>query len=315
MAKTASTDALLRSHLDYIAADEARRAAHLLIGYIDAQSGVTGEANLHGVIRAYKYMVGRDNPLAFIFNQESLLFYVRNPALRLSAVAALADSWIPGKGLAAKRNPAGELTVKVTTEAQARFINATLVRPLLKIYGVNASLPEKDDSVPEELVSGPVHQFSEWPNVTVPRVAAGVYTIWRGGEFIYVGMAGRSLTSTQIEEERADRAARRGLVSRLHSHASGRRSGDQFCVYVADRLVLPTLDRKQIMAIAAGSLKLDRLVRDFIHDQLTYRFAVADDAVSAFAWEKALRHGCRGVPAPLLNPGNRPKGSQSDIRE
>jgi hypothetical protein len=29
-----------------------------------------------------------------------------------------------------------------------------------------------------------------------------------------------------------------------------RRSGDQFCVYVADRLVLPTLSQDDIMAIA-----------------------------------------------------------------
>ena len=36
-----------------------------------------------------------------------------------------------------------------------------------------------------------LHRFAYWPTGGIPRVAAGVYTIWRGAEFIYVGMAGR----------------------------------------------------------------------------------------------------------------------------
>jgi hypothetical protein len=43
-----------------------------------------------------------------------------------------------------------------------------------------------------------------------------------------------------------------GIYTRLQSHASGRRSGDQFSVYVADRLVLPTLSHDDINAIALG---------------------------------------------------------------
>lgn len=161
MEKAATNDALLRSHLEYIAAVEVRAVAQVLIGYISAQSGVTGEANLHGVMRACNYRIGDENPLAFIFNRASLLFYVRGPAMRLPAVDALIDAWVPGEGLIVGRNPAGELTVKVTTAAQARFINETLVRPVLKIYGVDVSPPQPDDSVPSELVSGPVHRFSE----------------------------------------------------------------------------------------------------------------------------------------------------------
>ena len=54
-------------------------------------------------------------------------------------------------------------------------------------------------------------------------------------------MAGRSLTEDQITAHREAAARGKGLYSRLNSHALGWRSGDQFCVYVADRLVLPTL--------------------------------------------------------------------------
>jgi hypothetical protein len=35
---------------------------------------------------------------------------------------------------------------------------------------------------------GPCHRFSDWPDPSVPKVAAGVYTIWDHDRFIYVGM-------------------------------------------------------------------------------------------------------------------------------
>ena len=65
----------------------------------------------------------------------------------------------------------------------------------------------------------------------------------------------------------ASRAAtqREGLASRLRSHASGRRSGDQFCVYVADHYVLPELTREQVEAIRDSRLSMDMLVREKIH--------------------------------------------------
>ena len=49
------------------------------------------------------------------------------------------------------------------------------------------------------------------------------------------------------------------LATRLRSHASGRRSGDQFCVYVADHYVMPELTREQITAIRDGELSMDEL--------------------------------------------------------
>ena len=157
-------------------------------------------------------------------------------------------------------------------------------------------------TVPNTLDSGPAYRFCDWPNKADPDVAAGVYTIWRGEELIYVGMSGRSLTSDQIAEHRAAGARGKGLYSRLNSHAGGRRSGDQFCVYVADRLVLPSLDAEQIARIAAGDLSFDALVRVFIHQHLAYRFAEAPDGGTARGWEAALRGGSLPVGPPLLNP-------------
>jgi len=147
----------------------------------------------------------------------------------------------------------------------------------------------------------PEFRFGDWPNRAVPRVAAGVYTVWRGDEFIYVGMAGRGL-SVDALKVRSDGRGGTGLRSRLASHASGRRSGDQFCVYVADRLVLGTLSMDEVAAVACGEHSMDALVRAFIHAQLTYRYVVLQDGADAYRLERELRMGCGPPGCPRLNP-------------
>jgi hypothetical protein len=86
----------------------------------------------------------------------------------------------------------------------------------------------------------------------VPKVAAGVYTIWEHSRLIYVGMAGRGLTAEHIKAPDEPRTAK-GPWTRLNSHASGRRSGDQFCVYVCDRFVVPQLSDEQQVQIGDGT--------------------------------------------------------------
>jgi hypothetical protein len=116
------------------------------------------------------------------------------------------------------------------------------------------------DQVIDELGKGAVWSFRDWPNRDVPTFGAGVYTIWhRDGRFIYVGMSGRGISADTPRRNRPH-----GLYTRLRSHANGQRSGDQFCVYVADRFVLPTLTQEDIAAIAAGRHQMDALVRRYI---------------------------------------------------
>jgi hypothetical protein len=91
----------------------------------------------------------------------------------------------------------------------------------------------------QELEAGPRHRFQDWPNDQVPRRAAGVYTVWDGGRLLYVGMSGRAMTAADLEVRPNGRVVARGLWTRLNAHAAGRRSGDQFCVYVCDRFVVP----------------------------------------------------------------------------
>ena len=73
-----------------------------------------------------------------------------------------------------------------------------------------------DADLLDALARGPRLSFGDRAIAEVPP-EPGVYAVWEGPALLYVGMSGT-------------------LPSRLRAHASGRRSGDQFCVYVADRL-------------------------------------------------------------------------------
>ena len=67
--------------------------------------------------------------------------------------------------------------------------------------------------------AGPLYRFADWPVREVPE-SPGLYTIWEGDRFLYVGMAGRGIGTKSL------------LRGRLNSHARGTRGGDQFCMYV-----------------------------------------------------------------------------------
>jgi hypothetical protein len=56
-----------------------------------------------------------------------------------------------------------------------------------------------DQQLLHALGVGPCHRFSDWPNPSVPKVAAGIYTIWEQDRLIYVGMAGRGLAAHDID--------------------------------------------------------------------------------------------------------------------
>src|SRR3954471_12229844 len=137
------------------------------------------------------------------------------------------------------------------------------------------------DALLVELASGQLHRFAEFAalGAVVPSSGAGVYTIWdEQSSLVYVGIAGRNPAGT-------------GLASRLRSHASGRRSGDQFCVYVADHYVLSELSREQIKAIRDSQLSMDSLVRDKIHADFGFRFIVVDDYRAALRVESEIKGG------------------------
>jgi len=146
--------------------------------------------------------------------------------------------------------------------------------------------------IPDSLTTGIAHPFASWPIQDVPHRAPGVYTIWDGDALVYVGMAGRS-HSTWKEDGK-----RKGLWNRLNSHAGGRRSGDQFCVYVCDRLVIPDLTSEQMAGLRGGTFSLDAATRTYIRTRLSFRWAVTTDDVAAFSLEEQARRDLK----PFLNP-------------
>jgi hypothetical protein len=154
----------------------------------------------------------------------------------------------------------------------------------------------------QELEAGPLHRLKDWPNDQVPKRAAGVYTVWDGDRLLSVGMSGRAMTAEGLEVSPNGRVMAKGLWTRLNAHAAGRRSGEQFCVYVCDRFVIPGLTRSQQQQLAAGGLSLDDLTRRFIRDQLAYRFVVTADGAEAAWLEAEVRRGALLVGRPYLNP-------------
>jgi hypothetical protein len=147
-----------------------------------------------------------------------------------------------------------------------------------------------------DLLNGPIHWFSDWPCGDVPRSGAVVYTVWnRDGAFVYVGMSGRGFTSG------SDSNGKTGPWGRLNSHASGRRSGDQFCIYVADRLVLPTLHNR-LAEVANGSVSIDAATRDYIRANLGFRWIAMGSGAAAYDLERKLQRGEMPCGTPSLNP-------------
>ena len=139
-----------------------------------------------------------------------------------------------------------------------------------------------DDDLLDALRHGPRLSFSDGSVAEVPS-APGVYAVWEGPALLYVGMSGT-------------------LPSRLRAHASGRRSGDQFCVYVADRLVLPELTAAEVATVGAGELSLDALTRTYVRERLSVSVVATANSEAARRLERMGREGGLDIGPPLLNP-------------
>jgi len=143
------------------------------------------------------------------------------------------------------------------------------------------------------------YHFSDWLNPDIPQVAAGVYAIWQEDQLIYCGMSGRS-----IENARKTGKKKYGLITRLNSHASGRLSGDQFCVYVANRLVIPSITPDMLPQFASGELRLDSLTKQYIHEYLSYQYIIVQSSKESYELEIKARSGEIFDVKPFLNPLN-----------
>jgi hypothetical protein len=138
---------------------------------------------------------------------------------------------------------------------------------------------------------GESYRFADWPNPQL-KAEPGVYTIWDGDDLIYAGYSGRDNTKS-------------GLLGRLRSHRSGRRSGNQFCVYLFDRIILPQLTPEEIRQIAAAELWVDDRIKRYVAERLKYRFRPCQSQAEAETLEIRVLNGEMAGRIPLLNSTRR----------
>ena len=137
----------------------------------------------------------------------------------------------------------------------------------------------------------PSFSFKDNARHIIPNKGSILYSVWDADEqFIYIGISGlqRSLE-------------RRNPQSRMQSHSSGRRSGDQFCIYIHDIFVIPELIKTGEYQSERGWL--DKVTQKYIHDNLFYRFVsfLSDDSdVIVRGLENKIKNGEMGL-TPMIN--------------
>lgn len=126
----------------------------------------------------------------------------------------------------------------------------------------------------------------------IPEYGSIIYTVFLDQkEFIYVGIGGLSGKSVKERNPR----------SRIIQHAQGRRSGDQFCIYIQDFYVIPTIINK---SYEPKKGYLDTLTKEFIQSRLTYRYLVdqTDDSDKVVRrLEREIQNNDHGHGVPKLN--------------
>lgn len=137
-----------------------------------------------------------------------------------------------------------------------------------------------------------LHPFTTSKINHIPEYGSILYTIFLDREeFIYVGIGGLSGKSVNERNPR----------SRIIQHSQGRRSGDQFCIYIQDFYVIPSLIGKPYEPKKGY---LDTLTKEFIQSRLTYRYLVvqsdnSDKVVRRL--ERELQINQHGYGVPTLN--------------
>ena len=137
-----------------------------------------------------------------------------------------------------------------------------------------------------------LRQFTTSNIKHIPEYGSILYTVFLDSkEFIYVGIGGLSGKSVKERNPR----------SRIIQHAQGRRSGDQFCIYIQDFYVIPLLFADKYVPKKGY---LDELTKEFIQKRLTYRYIVfqTDDSDKVVRkLEREIQSNEHGHGLPKLN--------------
>ena len=126
----------------------------------------------------------------------------------------------------------------------------------------------------------------------IPEYGSIIYTVFLDKtEFIYVGIGG--LSGSTVEK--------RNPRSRIKQHTQGTRSGDQFCIYIQDFYVIPSILNK---SYEPKKGYLDQLTKEFIQSRLSYRFIVVqteDSDKVVRRLEREIQSGSFNGFKPTLN--------------
>ena len=143
-------------------------------------------------------------------------------------------------------------------------------------------------------LDAPPIPFSNPKVENIPQFGSIIYTVWNtNNDFIYVGIGGVK-TGVPLSQ--------RNPRSRISQHSSGTRSGDQFCVYVQDFFVIPEIVKLEKYVPEKGLL--DKLTKEYIHKNLSYRFVVFQDENSikiVRSLESKIKRGESSFGNPFLN--------------
>ena len=138
----------------------------------------------------------------------------------------------------------------------------------------------------------PLRAFSTSNIAEVPAFGSIIYTVFLDGtDYIYVGIGGLAGATVQDRNPR----------SRIIQHAQGRRSGDQFCIYIQDFYVIPSIINTQYTPKKGY---IDMLTKEFIQKRLSYRYLVvqSDDSDKIVRrLERELQSNEHGFGVPKLN--------------
>ena len=140
--------------------------------------------------------------------------------------------------------------------------------------------------------NNPLLPFSLDSVSKIPEYGSILYAIFLDEkEFIYIGIGGIAGTTARSRDPR----------SRIREHTSGRRSGDQFCIYIQDYYVIPTLLNEEYRPQKGH---LDRLVKEFIQSRLSFRFVVfqsEDSNLIVRKLERKIQEGLHLNMKPSIN--------------
>ena len=125
----------------------------------------------------------------------------------------------------------------------------------------------------------------------------GIYALWNGQVFLYVGIARVDPSSTQNLQAR-------GVPGRLGTYERSRLTSD-FSIAVAFRFVVPTMTDTERRALTTGEMSVRDVqarVRSWVHEHVEFSTVICDAPTAITAEKVARTVGLPTVGPPAFNP-------------